>query len=86
MTSASAIEEVVTALHAVIGELDDAGHARNGKAGKALTRATTLGAPTATAGLAAVSGSIERLAQQVQAAMEIANDIVEQAPAVADGT
>jgi hypothetical protein len=40
MTSASAIEEVVAALHAVIGELDDAGHARNdaaGKAGEALT-------------------------------------------------
>jgi hypothetical protein len=89
MTSASAIGEVVTALHAAIGQLDNAGHATNdaaGKAGEALTRATTLGAPTAEAGLAAVSGSIERLAQQVQAAIEIANDIVAQATAVADGT
>jgi hypothetical protein len=54
MTSASAIEEVVAALHAVIGELDDAGHARNdaaGKASEALTRATTLGAPTAISGV-----------------------------------
>jgi hypothetical protein len=33
-----------------------------------------------------VSGSIERLAQQVQAAIEIANDIVAQTTAVADGT
>lgn len=39
-----------------------------------------------TAGLAAVSGSIEKLAQQVQAATELANDIVAQATAVADGT
>ena len=89
MTSASAIEELVAALHVVIGELDDASHATNdaaGRAGEALTRATTLGAPAAEAGPAAVSGSIERLAQQIQAAIEIANDIVAQATAVADGT
>jgi hypothetical protein len=64
-------------------------HATNdtaGKAGDALTRPTTLGAPAAAAGLAAVSGSIEKPAKQVQAALEIANDIVAQATAVADGT
>lgn len=89
MTSASAIDEVIAALHAVIAELDDADRAATGAAGKtseAVTRATVLGAPAATAGLTAVRESIEKLTQQVQAAIEVANDIVAQATAVADGT
>jgi hypothetical protein len=85
----SAIDEVIAALQAVIDELNDTTNAANGAATKtdeAVTQAVALGATGAVAGLTAVKDSIDKLAQQVHATIDIANDTMGQARAVADGT
>lgn len=85
----SAIDEVIAALQAVIDELDDTTNAANGAATKtdeAVTQAVALGATGAVAGLTMVKDSIDKLTQQVHATIDIANDTISQARAVADGT
>jgi hypothetical protein len=85
----SAIDEVIAALQAVIDELDDTTNAANGAATKtdeAVTQAVALGATGAVAGLTMVKDSIDKLTQQVHATIDIANDTINQARAVADGT
>ena len=85
----SAIDEVIAALQAVVDELDDATNAANGAATKtdeAVTQAVALGTTGAVAGLTMVKDSIDKLTQQVQATIDITNDTINQARAVADGT
>ncbi|MET8153299.1 hypothetical protein ACIBSW_19315 [Actinoplanes sp. NPDC049668] len=85
----SAIDEVITALQAVADELNDATNAASHaatKADDALTQAVALGATATVAGLSAVKESIDKLHQQVQGTIDIANDTATQARAVADGT
>jgi len=85
----SAIDEVIIALQAVADELNDATNAATNataKADDAVTQAVALGATAAVAGLSAVKESIEKLNQQVQGTIDIANDTITQARAVADGT
>ena len=85
----SAIDEVIAALQAVIDELNDTTNAANGAATKtdeAVTQAVALGATGAVAGLSMVKDSIDKLTQQVHATIDIANDTINQARAVADGT
>jgi len=85
----SAIDEVIAALQAVIDELNDTTNAASGAATKtdeAVTQAVALGATGAVAGLTAVKDSIDKLTQQVHATIDIANDTISQARAVADGT
>lgn len=85
----SAIDEVIAALQAVIDELNDTTNAANGAASKtdeAIAQAVALGATGAVAGLTMVKDSIDKLTQQVHATIDIANDTINQARAVADGT
>jgi hypothetical protein len=85
----SAIDEVIAALQAVIDELNDTSNAASGansKADEAVTQAVALGATGAVAGLTAVKDNIDKLSQQVHATIDIANDTIDQARAVADGT
>ena len=85
----SAIDEVITALQAVIDELNDTSNAASGanaKADEAVAQAVALGAAGTVAGLTAVKDSIDKLSQQVHATIDVANDTINQARAVADGT
>ncbi|GIF09161.1 hypothetical protein [Actinoplanes siamensis] len=85
----SAIEEVIAALQAVVDELNDTSNAAasaTAKADDAMSQAVVLGATATVAGLSAVKESIEKLSQQVQGTLDIANDMITQAHAVADGT
>jgi hypothetical protein len=85
----SAIDEVIAALQAVIDELNDttnAAGAASAKADEAVTQAVALGTTATVAGLTAVKDSIDKLTQQVYATIDIANDTINQARAVADGT
>jgi hypothetical protein len=84
----SAIDEVITALQAVIDELNDttnAAGAASTKAEEAVSQAVALGTSGAVTGLTAVKESIDKLTQQVYATIDIANDTIGQARAVADG-
>jgi hypothetical protein len=85
----SAIDEVIAALQSVIDELNDAGNATGTartEADEAVAQAVALGATGAVAGLTAVKDSIEKLSQQVAATVDVANDAIGHAKAVADGT
>ncbi|MFC7548008.1 hypothetical protein [Plantactinospora sp. GCM10030261] len=85
----SAIDEVIAALQSVIDELNDANNAvgtARTEADEAVTQAVALGATHAIAGLSAVKDSIDRLSQQVAATVDVANDAISNAKAVADGT
>lgn len=85
----SAIDEVIASLQGVIDELNDTSNAASAAASKtdeAVNQAVALGATATVAGLSAVKESIEKLSQQVQGTIDIANDTINQARAVADGT
>lgn len=85
----SAIDEVIAALQAVIDELTDttnAAGAASTKAEEAVAQAVALGTTASVAGLTAVKDSIDKLTQQVYATIDIANDTINQARAVADNT
>lgn len=85
----SAIDEVIGALQSVIDELNDAGSAANmarTEADEAVAQAVALGATGAVTGLTTVKDSIEKLSQQVAATVDLANDAIGHAKAVADGT
>jgi hypothetical protein len=85
----SAIDEVIAALQSVIDELDDAtnatGTART-ETDEAVAQAVALGAPNVVAGLHAVKEAIDKLGQHVAATIDVANDAIGHAKAVADGT
>ena len=85
----SAIDEVITALQAVIDELNDTSAAASGasaKADEAVAQAVALGFAASVAGATAVKDSIDKLAQQVHATIDVANETIDLARAVADGT
>jgi hypothetical protein len=85
----SAIDEVITALQSVIDELNDASNATGtarAEADDAVAQAVALGATHVVAGLTAVKDSIDKLTQQVAATVDLANDAISHAKAVADGT
>lgn len=85
----SAIDEVIASLQGVIDELNDTSNAANAAAAKtdeAVNQAVALGATATVAGLTTVKESIEKLSQQVYGTIDIANDTISQARAVAEGT
>jgi len=85
----SAIDEVITALQAVIDGLNDTSGATSGaasKADEAVAQAVALGFAASVAGATAVKDSIDKLAQQVHATIDVANETIDLARAVADGT
>ncbi len=85
----SAIDDVITALQAVIDELNDATNTANTaktEADEAANQAVALGATASIAGLEAVKDAINKLTQQIHATTDIANDAIGHAKAVADGT
>ncbi|MEU4562964.1 hypothetical protein AB0F72_31675, partial [Actinoplanes sp. NPDC023936] len=53
---------------------------------EAVDQAVALGATATVAGLTTVKESIEKLSQQVHGTIDIANDTISQARAVAEGT
>lgn len=85
----SAIDEVIAALQGVIDELNDTTNAANAAAAKtdqAVNQAVALGATATVAGLSVVKDSIDKLTQQVHGTIDIANDTINQARAVAANT
>jgi hypothetical protein len=85
----SAIDDVITALQSVIDELNDATNAASTAktdADEAVAQAVALGATATIAGLNAVKDSIDKLTQHVAASIDVANDAIGHAKAVADGT
>lgn len=85
----SAIDQVIAALQSVIDELNDAGNATGTartEADEALATAVALGATPVVAGLTAVKDAIDKLSQQVAATVDVANDAIGHAQAVANGT
>jgi uncharacterized phage infection (PIP) family protein YhgE len=85
----SAIDEVIGALQGVVDELNDAVGAATSAAAKtdeAVNQAVALGATATVAGLSTVKDSIEKLTQQVQGTIDIANDSISQTRAVAENT
>ncbi len=85
----SAIEEVVSALQSVVEELNNAqgatGTAKS-ESDDAISQAAALGASNVIAGLEAVQRTIEQLTTEIRAAIDTADEAINQAKAVADGT
>lgn len=85
----SAIEEVITALQDVVDKLDDAKSASgsaDGEVDDAIGQATALGVTAAVAGLNTVKSNIDKLGQQISATIDTANETINHAKAVANGT
>jgi ABC-type transporter Mla subunit MlaD len=85
----SAIEEVIAALQSVIDELHDAGSATGtarSETDDATAQAVALGATNVVAGLASVKDAIDKLTQQIGAAVDTTNEAIGRAKAVAAGT
>jgi hypothetical protein len=85
----SAIEEVMTSLELAVEELNSATSAAGtGKtaADEGLGHAEAAGGASTVAGYTAVRDAIDKLAQQITAAIEVANEAIGHARAIADGT
>lgn len=85
----SAIEEVITALQDVVDKLDDAKSASGSAGGEvddAIGQATAVGIAPTIAALNTVKDSIDKLGQQISATIDTANETINHAKAVANGT
>jgi ABC-type transporter Mla subunit MlaD len=85
----SAIDDLVGTLQSVINELDDArstGGSAKSEAEEVQLRAAAVPAHAVVAGLEVVKDDLDRLMQQISAAIDSANDAITHAKAAADGS